>query len=208
MTDSGVPATFFGLVRHGTTEANLERRIQGQADSPLAAESVEKARQWGRMLAPMGFSRIIASDLGRARRTADLINETLDLDLVEDPRLRELDWGEWVGMTVEEIRSGNPERIARLEALGWDFAPPGGESRRNHWLRASAALEDAARRTPGSTILVVCHNGTLKALVYWLSGRRFLPGEPPLIGRRRHLHRIRHEAGGLVLEQANALPLE
>ena len=70
-----------------------------------------------------------------------------------------------------------------------------------------AALSSAAERWPGKRILVVTHGGVIKTLIYRLSGRDFLPGEPPLF-QGRQLHWLVHEEGGLRIEKVNALELE
>lgn len=198
--------TRIALVRHGRTEWNAEKRIQGQHDSALTIEGREQALAWGTRLKAFNWSRIIASDLGRARHTADLINKTLNLPVSCDARLRELDWGDWIGMTVSDIKSQYPDMLRRQVAAGWQFRAPGGESREQLWKRAQNALDDIAAQFKGETLLIVTHNGLIKAVLYRLRQRRFLPGEPPLI-KPLHLHWLRHDADGLGIEAINALGL-
>jgi len=81
------------LVRHGETQWNAERRIQGQSDSPLTAKGEEQARQVGERARTLGITHIIASDLGRTRRTAEIIAQACGCDVTVDARLRELDMG-------------------------------------------------------------------------------------------------------------------
>lgn len=170
-------ATRFTLVRHGQTQWNAEKRIQGRADSPLTDVGVRQARQWGRDLIGSGLTRIVSSDLGRARGTAEFINESLNLPHAADARLREQDWGAWTGMTLTDIRRNDGDRLAQAEAAGWGFQPPGGEDRRQLLKRCRAALAEAADAHPGAHFLVVAHEGVIKSLVYWLAERRFLPEE-------------------------------
>jgi probable phosphoglycerate mutase len=178
----------FCLLRHAQTEWNRDRRIQGQTESRLTAEGEEAARRWGRGLAHGHWDLLLASDLGRARRTAELVREAMgrpDLAMETDPRLRELDWGRWAGASVAELRRDHGDEVARQEAAGWDFRPPGGESRREMLARALAALADAAGRHPGSTVLCVTHTGVLKSLVNHLRGWDFLPGRDDEVRRGR-----------------------
>ncbi|HEB49919.1 MAG TPA: histidine phosphatase family protein [Desulfobulbus sp.] len=198
--------TTFGLVRHGRTVWNEERRIQGRLDSPLSPAGREMARRWGRELARFGWHRILASDLGRARATVDLINQGPGLEVHFDPRLREQDWGRWSGLTFAELHALHQEELDRQVAAGWDFRPPGGESRREVLVRARAALTDGHRRWPGEQVLVVCHEGIIKCLLYHLCHRRFLPGEPPLLRKGYWLHLLRVDRE-IHLEKLHAAPL-
>ena len=76
------------LVRHGETQWNAERRIQGQSDSPLTAKGEHQAWQVGERAKTLGITHIIASDLGRTRRTAEIIAEACGCEITFDARLR------------------------------------------------------------------------------------------------------------------------
>jgi len=201
-----VPDTIFGIMRHGETEWNTEKRIQGQSDSPLTALGRKTARRWAHWLASGPWDRLLVSDLGRARETAAILNTQLKLPLTVDARLREQDWGAWTSRTIAELRRTEPGRLHRMEARGWRFQPPDGESREAVWRRSSSALRDAARQWPGQSILVIAHGGVIKSLLYRLMERRFLPSEPPVL-LPRALHRLRHGSQGLAIEKRNAVDL-
>ena len=81
------------LVRHGETQWNAERRIQGHSDSPLTEKGEQQAWQVAERAKALGITHIIASDLGRTRRTAEIIAELCGCDITLDSRLRELDMG-------------------------------------------------------------------------------------------------------------------
>ncbi|AOY60312.1 MULTISPECIES: histidine phosphatase family protein [Desulfococcus] len=198
--------TRFGVLRHAPTVWNLEKRIQGQLNSPLTGEGERMAREWGRLLRRYAWDRILVSDLGRTLRTAELINRTLGLPMTVDPRLREKDWGEWAGKTIDQLRQQAGDRLAAMERDGWRFRPPGGEDRTEVWSRGHQALVDAAARWPGRKILVVTHEGMIKCLVYRLTNRHFFPTEPPLL-RRGHLHQLVHDREGMAVEALNVLAL-
>ena len=74
-------------------------------------------------------------------------------------------------------------------AMGWEFAAPGGETRRAVKDRVLATLRESAQKWPGQKILVVCHQGVIKAVLYSFDNRDFLPGEDPLLQHNR-LHLI------------------
>ncbi len=198
--------TRFGLVRHGETVFNRQKRIQGHNDSPLTPNGETQVAQWARQLEAFGWDRMLVSDIGRALQTATILNTHLNLPLVQDARLREQDWGRWSGLTVSQIKQRQPELLAAQQEAGWDFCPPGGEPRRDVLQRSQQALADAAVRWPGESLLVVTHEGVIKCLVYHLLGRKFLPAEPAVI-KPGHLHRLVHTPDGLGLEALNAAAL-
>ena len=86
--------TRFGLIRHAATRWNRQRRIQGQKDSALTRDGELSAARWGRMLRQLPWHRILASDTGRAVKTAELVNGTLNLPMETDPRLRGAELGD------------------------------------------------------------------------------------------------------------------
>jgi probable phosphoglycerate mutase len=196
----------FGLIRHLPTVWNLEKRIQGQKDSRLVSESENVGRTWGEKLSAQPWDRILSSDLGRAVRTAELINTALNIPVSSTPLLREVDWGEWTGRSIQQIKAENPGLLPEMEKAGWAFRPPGGEDRIEVWERAHRALAEAAEKWPNQTILVVTHEGVIKCLVYRLSQRRFLPHEPVLL-TPGCLHRLVYGHEGLQLEAVNAMTL-
>jgi broad specificity phosphatase PhoE len=198
------PNTLLGLMRHGQTLANQAKVIQGQTDSPLSPEGEAMAEKWGRVLAGWGWQRIVSSDLGRAVNTARIVNQCLgDLPHELDHRLREQNWGEWTGGKVEELRKTEPE-LERQEGLGWDFTPPGGESRKRILDRAKEALLDAAGRYPKERILVVSHFGILSCLTQYLMGYDFMPGSSyPLHGKGYRLHLLNSDGKDLGIKELN-----
>ena len=82
------------LVRHGETQWNAERRIQGQSDSPLTEKGVQQAWQVAERARTLGITHVISSDLGRTQQTARIIADACGCDVTLEPRLRELDMGE------------------------------------------------------------------------------------------------------------------
>ncbi len=199
--------TRFGLIRHARTEWNLEKRIQGQLDSPVAPEGEKQAEKWGHILEPFNWDRILSSDTGRALKTAELINETLHIPIQSEPRLREQDWGLWTGKTVAQLRQETPRLLAEQEANGWGFCPPGGEVLETLWQRSRQALLESAGRWPGMKILVITHAGVIKSRIYRFNSRQFLLNKPLRLSPW-HLHLLVHDRQELHLEKINAFKLE
>ncbi len=193
--------TRFFLLRHAPTEWNAQGRIQGRDDSPLTAEGEALAEAWGRALAGRGIDRMLVSDLGRTRATAERVNRCVKIPLALDARLQEQDWGRWTGRRREEIVANDPDFAVQAER-GWRFRAPGGESRLQVYGRAAAALSEAAARHPGEDVLVVTHEGVIRVLTYRLSGRLYYSYEPKLLEDRR-LHEIVAAGGGFSLGRLN-----
>lgn len=199
--------TRFGLMRHAQTHWNVQKRIQGQTDTCLTDIGRQEALRWSEQLAAYPWQQILASDLKRVGETVAPICRRLNLPVKTDSRLREQDWGYWTGKVIESLRAENPQQLSTLEAEGWDFRPPGGESRRSVLTRSLAALEAAAAAWPGRTVLVVAHEGILKCVLYHLHQRRFLPSEPKLI-KARNLHWIHYDGRVFKVDILNAVRLK
>ncbi len=199
--------TLFGLLRHGQTEWNIEKRIQGFGDSPLTAEGRDQTAKWLKTLQGYRWDRILASDLGRVRETVAILNNHLQLPVHFDPRLREQGWGEWEGLTLPYVQETFREELARRVAMGWDFSAPGGETRNGVKDRVFSALREAARNWRSGNFLVICHQGVIKTALYHLTGREFLPGEDPLLHHNR-LHIISLSEAGFTPVQLNIPRLE
>jgi broad specificity phosphatase PhoE len=193
-------ATRFALLRHAETEWNREKRIQGQQDAPLTSNGRQQAQRWGRTLAQYELDHMITSDLGRAKFTAILINQHLDLPHSEEPRLREQDWGRWAGFNFRELLG--VKELRAQERMGWHFRPLEGESRLEVFKRSRQALVDAASRLKGKRVLVVTHGGVIKCLLYRLSRRDFLPEEPPLL-EPYCLHWLRYDGRDFYIDRLN-----
>jgi broad specificity phosphatase PhoE len=158
------------LLRHGQSTWNADGRWQGQADPPLSALGEDQARDAAGRLAPGQFSRIVASNLRRAHRTAEILAEALQLPVEVDEDLREIDVGEWQGLTRAEIRACAPEALADWSE-GRSASTPGGELRTHLTDRARRALlRAAAAASPGDRVLLVSHGALIRNLdrALWL----------------------------------------
>jgi 2,3-bisphosphoglycerate-dependent phosphoglycerate mutase len=148
------------LARHGETDWNRHLRIQGSSDIALNELGLEQARALADELAGVELDAVYASDLVRARATAEAVAAAHGLDVRVDPRLRERSFGSWEGLTREDI--------AEL--------PPGarhdGETDEEVRARVLAAIEEIARRHPGGQVLVVSHGGALNTLWHHALGVR------------------------------------
>lgn len=135
------------LVRHGQTLWNTEARFQGQFDSPLTDLGRDQATRIGRALAaevgPRSAPiRAYVSPLGRTRATAELIGRSLAMNIIEEPNLMEIHFGDWEGLTREDIfsRFGTDQAIRPID---WQFQAPGGETLDVALARVSAWYAEA-----------------------------------------------------------------
>ena len=150
------------LARHGQTDWNLERRWQGHADPPLNETGRAESRALAASLADSGIERVYTSDLARARETAEIVAATLGLTVHLDPRLREVDVGEWSGLTSAEVETRFPDGYRqRYEGVtGW----ANGERFEAMGARVVAAVLSIAAAELDGRLLVVTHGGPLRAL--------------------------------------------
>ena len=149
------------IVRHGATEWNINKRAQGQADIPLTDKGRHQALDTARQLANFPVTAVYTSDLSRARDTAQAIAEMHGLAVTEDARFREIDQGDWTGLTTDEISARWPELWGPARHYN---ARPGGESPQQVRERALEGLRDAVQAHPEGTIVVVSHGGTIRWL--------------------------------------------
>jgi broad specificity phosphatase PhoE len=175
------------LVRHGETDWNREGRWQGHSDTLLNEIGREQAERVARELDGVGV--VYASDLARARETAEIIARRLDLPVRLDARLRERSFGAWEGLTAAEIEADFRDAHLRWlagEGPGADDAEPF----EAFGQRVEAALEEILERHPDETVLIVAHGGPIRVIHAFASGldyvrdHRSIPGVPNCVVAR------------------------
>jgi broad specificity phosphatase PhoE len=177
-------ATQILVIRHGQSQWNALGRGHGWGDPPLSPLGEAQARSAVAALASQDLTPgVLASDLRRARHTAELVADPLGLFPIDTTAdLREHDIGEWDGKTWEEIERDWPGAKAAWVAEQID-TPPGGESREAFYRRVERAVRALAAARPGGRHLVVAHGGVVRSLerlagieptpIEFLSGRWF-----------------------------------
>jgi glucosyl-3-phosphoglycerate phosphatase len=152
------------LIRHGQSTWNADGRWQGQADPPLSPLGEEQAYDAARRLKAGQFSRVVSSNLQRALRTAEILAEALGLPVEVDAGLREIDVGDWEGLTRAEINERAPGALADWSE-GRSESTPGGELRTDLTGRAERALlRAAAASSPDHRVLLVSHGALIRNL--------------------------------------------
>ncbi|WJZ03381.1 Glucosyl-3-phosphoglycerate phosphatase [Corynebacterium freiburgense] len=160
------------LLRHGQTEYNASKRMQGQLDTKLSDFGIEQAHNAARYLSQRPIRAILSSDLSRAHDTALIVSKLIDVPVITDSRLRETNLGEWQGKSHQEVDAQYPGARARWRHdVTW--APPGGETRLQVAARAREVIDEMMVKFPeweDKTVLLVAHGGTISALVASLLG--------------------------------------
>jgi probable phosphoglycerate mutase len=150
------------LARHGETDANAEGRVQGTIDEPLNDRGREQARALAEEAAGLDLEALYTSHLSRARETAEIVGERLDITPRVDVRFAESWRGDWEGRLIADIRAEDPDAWQRSLSIEPhpEFRFPHGESLEEHAARVEAGLADV-RKGP-LPALVVCHGGTIR----------------------------------------------
>jgi probable phosphoglycerate mutase len=157
------------VIRHGQTDWNAERRLQGQRDIDINDTGRGQARRNGILLAEILGAEadqfdFVASPLARTRETMELIRGSMGLpprDYRTDERLVEVSFGDWEGSTLKEIKATQPDRLAERNVAKWDFIPPGAEAESYEILswRVGSWLQSVDRPT-----VCVTHGGVIRTL--------------------------------------------
>jgi probable phosphoglycerate mutase len=158
------------FLRHGETDWNKELRFQGRQDIPLNQTGKVQAARNGRILAQHldnldGFS-VFVSPLGRTQETFELMLEASGFerpDVRLEERLIEVSFGDWEGITLDELKQRVPDQIAGREKVKWGMVPPNGESYAMLAERVKSWLEEQQ-----GPCLVVSHGGVMRTLRYLL----------------------------------------
>jgi probable phosphoglycerate mutase len=169
-----MPRPILYFVRHGETDWNRDKRLQGQHDIPLNALGRVQASRCGELLRELierdgrGLADYdyVSSPLGRARETMELIRATVGLDAASyrtDARLMEMSFGRWEGFTFAELQAREASALADRERDRWGFVIPGGESYALLQARVGAWYESLERDS-----VVSAHGGVCRVLMAYL----------------------------------------
>lgn len=158
------------IIRHGETDWNLERRIQGSSDRPLSAVGIEQANKSAEKFAAHSFSAIYSSPLIRARDTAQIIAKNHSCDLTFHADLQEGFCGEMEGLTKEEFQKKYQSKLDELRKLPFEARfrfkiDQKAESAAEIALRAIACLKTIAKSHVGEYVLVVSHGWVMRAIL-------------------------------------------
>lgn len=153
------------LARHGQTDWNAQHRYQGETDVPLNKTGQQQAAALARCLTDTDIDAIYTSNLQRAANTARAIAEPHNQRVILEPRLREMSFGTWRGLTFDEIQERDADRLSTWLANPMQVAPPDGETLAQVTARVQSALDDTLHTHPQGIVLWVAHGGVLRVLI-------------------------------------------
>lgn len=171
MTKTAQKDRVWYFVRHGETDWNAEKRMQGQWESNLNENGKGHADVNGRWLATLPIEHIWASPQIRVRQTAEIISKHMPLAANPqfDDRLKEWSSGDWSGMLYADIAIERPEEWQAWVDDRYNYRPPNGENFVDLEVRSDSFFEDAAN-TPGDTVAVIAHGFIIRVMVSRLAG--------------------------------------
>lgn len=158
------------LVRHGTTDWNKEEIFRGRLDCKLNETGQAEARALAEYFRDIRLQAIYSSPLSRAMETAQAVAEAKALQVVPHPEFIDIDFGEWQGLPLKEVR----EKYSELYRL-WRERPeaihfPGGENLARVRARAGEGLQKVVRENPDKTALILSHRVVTKVLICTVLG--------------------------------------
>ncbi|UNK20736.1 histidine phosphatase family protein [Paenibacillus sp. N3/727] len=161
------------LTRHGQTEWNLVRKMQGHMDSPLTQLGVQQAQWLGERLSTVPFDAIYCSSSPRAITTAGIISGHRFSEIVKLDSLKEINMGLWEGQHIEQITQDSPTPFHQFFNEPHLYQPMGqGESYSELMKRALPAIQDILTNHNGQQVLIVTHRITLKAIMSYFMNKQ------------------------------------
>jgi broad specificity phosphatase PhoE len=152
-------------IRHGETVWTRERRFSGSRDISLTERGARQAEAVGRVLADERVTAVYASPLARARLSAEIVARSHGLPVVLEPAFREMAFGEWEGLTRDEIEAGTAPMMATWRTSPERAAPPGGEPLVEVAARVGKALQQLRDTHPEGVVVLVAHAIVLRLIV-------------------------------------------
>ncbi len=177
------------FVRHGLTQWNMDKKIQGQTDIPLSPEGINQVKSWN---LPQEYhpGKWFSSPLQRTRQTASLLGA---IDIEYATPLIEMNWGRWDGCTLHLLREQLGDVLRQNERRGLDFQPPDGESPRMVRARLAGWLQTLPEEP--QPVVIVTHKGVIRAAISHATGWDLKSDFGEKL-KRDAFHRFRLGAGG------------
>lgn len=160
------------LTRHGQTEWNIEKRLQGHGNSPLTESGLRGAEELSKRLEDINIERIYTSPIERAYKTAIILKGNKKIDVVNHEGLKEMNFGDFEGKITEDVMKENPDWNINLIMQGnLEMRAPNGETLAEVRERVSKAMDQIIQDNEGKTILIVGHGITLKAIMNYFKDK-------------------------------------
>jgi broad specificity phosphatase PhoE len=158
------------VVRHGQTVANVNNQVQGHGNADLSKLGYLQANKTAEKLSDVDISAVYSSDLDRAHNTAKIIAKPHGLSVTADARLRECCFGEWEGLTIDEIKNQYAETYQAYTLDSVRNRAPGGERLEDVQARIVSVMNELADKYKDETVLLVAHVGPIKSMFCYILG--------------------------------------
>ncbi len=158
------------LIRHARTRANEERRYVGWEDVDLSPQGRRQAEKLSFRFQDIHIAALFSSDLIRAVKTAEAVGEALGIKPQKSPLLREINFGEWEGLTHEEIMLTYAQEMRRWNRNPFQNAPPGGESLRQVRARMEKFFASLHPLAENGDVAIVSHGGAIRTVLHKYMG--------------------------------------
>ncbi|WP_448534544.1 histidine phosphatase family protein [Parathermosynechococcus lividus] len=158
------------FLRHGQTSFSRANAFCGQLDPPLTEAGTAMAAAFAAAYAELPWQAVFASPMLRTRATAQFLCDRLGLEMQLRDGLREIYYGEWEGLSTQEVNQRfHDDYVSWLSDPGWN-APTGGERGIDIYYRSNAVLLEIERQYPSGNILIVSHKATIRIMLCGLLG--------------------------------------
>ena len=189
------------IVRHGQTHNNAKGEYYGKLDVSLNQEGVKQVQKLGASLKTVTFDYVYSSAATRALESLKLCGESVYTKVHTDPRLSEIDFGDFEGLTYKEICTRFPECVAEWEKDWQNFCPPKGEAFTTFYARVSDFLKELLEKE-ASNVLIMTHSGVIKAMYCYV-----MKNNPDLYWNftchNGKINIIKYEYGNLFIDAMN-----
>ena len=153
------------LIRHGEIDGHAEHRLYGHTDVRLSDRGRDQSSQIAELLSDRNIKAVYSSDLSRAGYAAELISAKHNCSLTKLPNLREINMGQWEGLSMTEIKNMSPELVDMLYQNPFEFTYPDGESFSEFENRIISTLAQIQASHTSGTIAIVAHGGVCRMIL-------------------------------------------
>ena len=158
-------ANTFYIVRHGQTNWNILGKTQGHGNSDLTPKGENQALELSKAIKEYPIDYIYSSDLGRAVQTAEIIGSTIGVDIIQTPSLREMGFGDWEGLLIEEIKKDHAKTYETWRNQPHLVNIPNGETLHIIKDRVDAFIKELNEKYDNKHILLVSHSVTVRVML-------------------------------------------
>lgn len=198
------PAMLIHLIRHGETDWNAMRRVQGQMESALSENGRRQAAELGKQLRQLEIGRIFCSSSQRTRETAGLLFPDTTLDVQYQDDLREIHLGPWEGNLYEDLELQDPDQFFYFWNEPHRFSLDGAETFQQLQERGVEAIRAICAQSENQQVAVVSHGALIKAILCHYESRPLARlWEPPKMHNCAHsVLEVDRNADGRIIQYA------